>query len=235
MKNKWKTIGILGGMGPEASQDIYLKIIQYVQKKYHPKTEADYPPIIIYSLPLNGLNDEGIEDGERIPTQLISGIHALEKAGADFIIIPCNTVHKFYDELVKSSKVPLINVLKVTLDCVAQKNFKKLGLISTQTTVEDKLYHKHCDKMGITLLTLSPYNQIKINSIIGNISRGIKNSNDQKILNSIISDLSDQGAEGVIFGCTEIGLIFSNQVRKTNIFDSSQVLAEYAVDMAFVE
>ena len=165
MKNKWKTIGILGGMGPEASQDIYLKIIQYVQKKYHPKTEADYPPIIIYSLPLNGLNDEGIEDGERIPTQLISGIHALEKAGADFIIIPCNTVHKFYDELVKSSKVPLINVLKVTLDCVAQKNFKKLGLISTQTTVEDKLYHKHCDKMGITLLTLSPYNQIKINSI----------------------------------------------------------------------
>ncbi len=114
MTNKHKTIGVLGGMGPEASANLYSKIIKYAQYKYNAVQDFDYPPIIIYSLPLFGFDETGIVDEKLVKQQLIDGVKKLESAGCDLIIIGCNTVHIFYDEMQAAIKIPILNIVEGT-------------------------------------------------------------------------------------------------------------------------
>ena len=113
MIDRNKTIGVLGGMGPEASSTLYRKIIKYSQNEYNAIQDCDYPPIIINSLTLFGFDETGITDHELVKSQLIEGVQQLEKAGSDLIIIGCNTVHCYFDDMQNAVNVPIFNIIEV--------------------------------------------------------------------------------------------------------------------------
>jgi aspartate racemase len=129
MMPKNKTIGVLGGMGPEASSNLYGKIIKYSQQEYGAVQDFDYPPIIIYSLPLLGFDETGIVDENLVKQQLIAGVKKLESAGSDLIIIGCNTVHFYYEEMQAAVKVPIFNIIEETKKKVLAYSYKKSWLI----------------------------------------------------------------------------------------------------------
>ena len=136
----FKKIGILGGMGPEASANFYYKIIHYCQKNYHAVQDTDFPPLIIYSLPLFGFDESGIVDKKLVLQQLIHGVDILKNAGCDFVVIPCNTVHLFINDLRKNSSIPIL--------CIMEETVKKMYLFSFM-----KLYRPQVDLFDVLIET----------------------------------------------------------------------------------
>ena len=124
MKSKNKTIGVLGGMGPGASANLYMEIIKYSQHKYNAIQDTDYPPIIIYSLPLDGFDETGITNIKLVEDQLVVGVKKLEAAGCDLIIIGCNTVHILYEKMQAAVKIPILNIVEETKNKVIEFGYK---------------------------------------------------------------------------------------------------------------
>ena len=141
-----KTIGVLGGMGPEASSNLYSKIIKYAQHEYGAVQDFDYPPIIIYSLPLFGFDETGIVDETLVKKQLIEGVKKLESAGSDLIIIACNTVHSYFKEMQSAINVPIFNIIEETKKRVVEFGYKKVGLFASESTNKLELYRQQLRK-----------------------------------------------------------------------------------------
>src|SRR3989338_9227039 len=122
-----KTLGILGGVGPQTTSKVYLSIIKLIREK----GEEKYPPIVIYNLPFpfvieNEAIIQGINSEKMIP-YLIDGAKILEKSRIDFGILPCNTLHKFIGEIRKAVKFPFISILEETVLVLKTKGVKKIG------------------------------------------------------------------------------------------------------------
>lgn len=232
MKKVKKTIGILGGMGPAASANLYYKIISVAQDKYGAEQDLDFPPIIIYSLPLVGFNETGFTDPELVKNQLIGAVKKLEKAGSDFIIVTCNTVHYFYDQMQESVNIPIISIIDETIKVAKKDNFKKVGIISSESTQKLQIYQDKCAKFGIEALSVTLDQQRIINQVILNIMAGVHGKKDTRVLNSIIENMRKQGAEVVILGCTEIPLAIHQGDTEVPILDSTHIIAEAALNCA---
>lgn len=228
----FKKIGILGGMGPEASANFYYKIIQYCQKKYHAVQDIDFPPIIIYSLPLYGFDESGIVDKKLVLKQLFHGIETLEQAGGDFIVIPCNTVHCFIDELRMKSSIPIISIMEETIKKIIKDNHNIVGLLGSETTLKLQLYQELLDKNNISFVSPSEEDNSFITKLILEIMSG-KVAKKAKIdVLSIIKKMELQSANAVILGCTEIPLVITQKDVNITVYDTLQILAESAVDYA---
>jgi len=214
-------------MGPEATADLYLRIIRIFQKEYGAVLDSDFPEIIILNLPIPDIVDNLVEE-TTIKTMLIEGVKKLQKAGSDFIAIPCNTVMDYLPEMQKAVKIPILNIIQETIDEIKSKNLKKIGLLATETTIRKKLYQKVLNPVKIEVLNQK--NQKKTTKIIMNILSGDKNKIDKTLLNTYIDELINKGAEKVILGCTELPLLINNN-KKT--IDTLDILARAVVNMYF--
>ena len=115
MANKFKTIGILGGMGPLAGATMFTELLKQAQKDYGAEQDNDYPRVILYSNPLESFDEKGQGDDAEISAELTKGIKVLEHAGAELIVVACNTVHKFYTEKVLKNKNKFYNIYRIKL------------------------------------------------------------------------------------------------------------------------
>ena len=232
MKNKNKTIGILGGMGPSASADLYLRIIKYSQQKYNAVQDSDYPPVIIMSLAMSGFDETGIVDEDLVKDQLVDGVKKLEGAGADFIMIACNTVHIFYEQMQSAVKIPILNVVEEAKKKVLESGFVKVGLFSSQSTNKLCLYQNSFEKSGIKVIPADENQQKLLNNVIENVMGGKHGAEDTKILKEIAFNHLKQGAEAIVLGCTEIPLAINQLQTDIKLFDTTQIIAEAAVDFS---
>jgi aspartate racemase len=230
METKNKTIGILGGMGPSASADLYYKIIKYSQKKYNAVQDYEYPPIFMVSLALDGFDETGITDKNLVENQLIDGVKRLEAAGADSIVIACNTVHIFYDQMQAAVKIPILNIVEETKKKVSEAGSKKIGLFSSESTNKLGLYQNIFDKSGIEVISADDEQQKILNNVIENVMGGKQGKDDVKALKEIGNDFQKKGAEAIIMGCTEIPLAINQSQIDIKLFNTTQILAESAVD-----
>jgi aspartate racemase len=230
--DKKKVIGILGGMGPEATADLYMRIVRICQEKYKAKYDSDYPQMIINSIPLPDVVEAEKTDG--IYPYLASGVKTLENAGADFIVIACNTVQFLVPRLRKEVSIPIIGIPEETLKVAKSFGFKKLGLLATKNTIRMKIFDEEARKLKISILTPTSEQQNRITEIIMNILSGNKSEEDKLALEKIIDDLISKGAEAIILGCTELPLIINqNNYRKVPLLDTTEILAQVAVKEAF--
>lgn len=229
MNKKQKTIGILGGMGPMASANLYYKIIAAAQDKYQAEQDLDFPPMIIYSMPLFGFNETGFVDPDLVKNQLIEGVKKLEKAGSDFIIIACNTVHYFYDQMQKSINIPILSVIDETVNFAKKEGFKKVGILSSESTWKLQIYQNKLAKSGIEALSVLEKQQKILNEAILNIMAGVHGKKDTRAINMIIESFIKQGAESVILGCTEIPMAIHQDDTEIPLLDSIQIIAEAAL------
>lgn len=224
-----KIIGILGGMGPESTAMFYQSIIQQCQKQYRAQYDEDYPEIFIYNLPIPNVV-EGIKKPSKILPFLVKGIRKLESIGVDFITIPCNTVQYFYDNLKKGISVPLLNIVEETAKKIKSNNYKKVGLLATITTIENKIYEGILTKFGIE--TIVPEEQNKVTKIILNILSGKKLESDKSELKKIIEKMEQNGAKAIVLGCTDIPALLTQKDANIKLFNSIEVLAEATVRCA---
>lgn len=226
---KKKIIGILGGMGPASTAIFYQNIIRQCQKQYGAQYDEDYPEIFIYNLPIPDVV-KGIKNPSKILPILIKGIKKLEAIGVDFITIPCNTVQYFYEDLKRNVSIPVLNIVEEVAKKVKLNNYKKVGLLATITTIENKIYDKILNKSGIEIIL--PERQEQITSIILNILAGKKLESDKAKLKTIIEKMKKSGAETIILGCTDISILLNQKDVDIELFDSNEILAEVTVKYA---
>mgnify|MGYP001212360708 CR=1 FL=1 len=234
MNNKYGVIGILGGMGPEATSNMYREIISstYVTK------DQEHIPVIIYSNPQIPDRTKGILYGGESPLpELLATAKKLEYSGADFIIIPCNTSHFFIKEVRASVNIPVISMIEETLAFVKNKypDVKKVGLLATSGTVKTKIYHRAFNQEGIEVI--APENSEQETLVMGAIydSEGIKagyKKTSRKLLLKAALLLKERGAELIMMGCTEIPLALKQKYVDCVLIDPTPILAEKAVTLA---
>ncbi len=231
MNKKNKIIGVLGGMGPEAYSTLYTKIIKYSQHEYQAVQDTDYPPIIINSLTLYGFDETGIVDHELVKSQLIKGVKQLEKAGCDLIIIGCNTVHYFYDEMQAAVKVPIFNIIEETRKRVQNFGYKKVGLFASESTCNLGLYQNKFKELGIEVITPNIKHQKILNLVIKHVMGGKREETEDIIfLKNIARDYISKGAEAIVMGCTEIPLAINQSHTDIKLFDTIEIIVQSAVD-----
>lgn len=221
-------------MGPSASADLYLRIIKYSQQKYNAVQDSDYPPIIIVSLAMSGFDETGIVDEDLVKNQLADGVKKLEAAGADFIIIACNTVHVFYEQMQSAIKIPILNIIEETKKKVSEAGFKKVGLFSSESTNKLGLYQNNFKQSGIEIISADDNQQKILDNVIENVMGGKQGAEDVKNLKKIAKDYAKKGAEAVVMGCTEIPLAINQLQINIQLFDTTQIIAESAVNFSLM-
>lgn len=184
------------------------------------------------SLAMSGFDETGIVNEELVKNQLIEGVKKLEGAGADFIIIACNTVHVFYTEMQSAVKIPILNIVEETKKRVLEAGFKKVGLFSSESTNKLGLYQNNFKQSGIDVISANDEQQNLLNNIIENVMGGKQDIKDVEILENISAEYSVHGAEAVVVGCTEIPLAINQSQTDVKLFDTTQIIAELAVDFS---
>ncbi len=222
----YKKIGILGGMGPEATAELYLRIVRIFQKKYGAKYDCDFPEMIICNLPLLDVVEGGNKDVE-VENMLVYGVRKLEAAGADFIAIPCNTVTYYLPTLRRAVAIPILSILEETASAVKEENLSCVGLLATRMTLETGIYEEVLGE--VELVKPTPQQVSQITKVIMNILSGKKKRNDYQALVQIVQELQQRRAQKVILGCTELPLLIG-QIPET--IDTIEVLAKAVVKRA---
>jgi aspartate racemase len=221
MKTKHKTIGILGGMGPEGTAELYLRIIRLFQKKFGAVLDSDFPEIVIFNVPIPDVVEDP-RNMQRIKAMLIENSKKLEEAGADFIVIPCNTVTKFIELIRQNVSIPVVGIVEETISELIKNGINKIGLIATEMTIENKYFKD--DFVKFILPTIEETSIIT--KVILNILSGKKFEEDLKRIKKISSNLKKFGCEKIILGCTDLPLLISGE----DFIDTLDVIAKVTVD-----
>ena len=226
----FRKIGILGGMGPAASAKLYHDIIHCFQERYQAVQDTDYPPIVLYSMPLMGFDETGIIDPKLVLTQLIHGIKTLEQAGCDFIVMPCNTVHWYIGELRKRASVPIVSIIEETIGKIRQDGHCIVGILGSKTTLKFQLYQEllHKNNMRCSIPVESDWPVIT--RLILEIMGGSVSGDAKKRALSVIRKMEQQSVDAVVLGCTELPLAITQKDVQCKLYDTLQILAEAAVE-----
>ncbi len=226
-----KTIGILGGMGPEASLHMYDLII----KRTEIQTDQDHIHVIINSFPqVPPRTDAILKTGPSPITFLVVGVQSLKRAGADFIAIPCITAHYFILEVKQQVEFEFLSLLDESLYW-AQNNVSELktaGLIASTGTLISKLFHSTYAPAGIDIISPSVAEQDRVmNTIFGKqgIKAGFIAENNKEAIVKIAQALIQRGAEAIIAGCTEVPLVLKDEDIPIPLIEPMRITADACI------
>ncbi|MFF2089420.1 aspartate/glutamate racemase family protein [Paenibacillus sp. NPDC058174] len=227
-----KTIGLIGGMSWESSLLYYQIINQRVKEKlggHHSAKSLMYSVDFdeIKTLQHQGKWDEATE-------MMIDSARRLQSGGADFIIICTNTMHKMAKEVQESIKIPLLHIADPTANAIAKDGIRKVALLGTAFTMEQDFYKgRLVEKFGLEVIVPDETDRMIIHDIIyKELCLGTINDESRQSYLKIINKLSQQGAEAIILGCTEITLLISQENCDIPLYDTTRLHAEAAVDFA---
>lgn len=230
-----KTIGLIGGMSWESSLEYYRIINQTVKERLGGFHSAKCVMYSVDFAEIENLQHKG--KWEEATGFMIDAAQRVEKAGADFILICTNTMHKMASEVESNIKIPLLHIADVTAKEIKNKGQKKIGLLGTKFTMEQEFYKGRLNKIhGIEVIIPNKEQRKVIHNILfkeliqGEISESSKNK-----FKDIIASLESRGAEGIILGCTEIPLLVKQKDYNIPLFDTTSIHARAAVEFALKE
>lgn len=227
-----KTIGLLGGMSWESTQWYYQALNRGIQNKLGGLHSAK---IILHSVDFAEIETLQKKGDWDIAGQLLALAAAgLEKAGADFLLICTNTMHLVAKQIQSQITIPLLHIADATAENLIQKNITKVALLGTAFTMEKDFYKGRIEQNhGIEVITPNQADRSIIHRVIyEELCLGKINADARKHYLRIIDQMSEQGAQGVILGCTEIGLLVKQQDTEVTLFDTTMIHANKAVEMA---
>jgi len=229
-----RIIGILGGMGPEATLNCFARIIENTDAN----SDQEHIHIIIANNPKVPDRTQAVLEGGSSPLPvLLQGCRSLEKAGADFIIIPCVTAHFYEKPLKEQAKLPVLSILDVVAENIVQHypHIKTIGLMGTSGTLQSGIFQKRLSADGLEIRVCPSEMQVRVMKAIYAI-KGIRSAQRQKKITAELAAAADylvkQGAQGIIAGCTEIPLALSQNDVAVRYFDSLLLLARAAIRQA---
>ena len=227
-----KTIGMIGGMSWESSLEYYRIMNQAVKEKLGGFHSAQ---CILYSVDFDDvekLQHQG--DWESLTRLMIEAAQRVKKAGADFLVICTNTMHKMADEVQRAIQIPLLHIADVTAGAVKANRQSRVGLLGTKFTMEQDFYKGRLKEMhGLDVLIPEDKERQVIHDILYNeLCLGEIKELSREKFQSIIQNLVKRGAQGVILGCTEIPLIVRQEDYEIPLYDTTALHAQAAVDFA---
>jgi len=232
IKMKKKTIGIIGGLGPEGTADLYMKIIKYYQNNFGAKYDSDFPRIIIYSAPIPDVV-ESLENEKITLSMLSEAAKTLEDDGCNFLVIACNTVQFLLEDIRKSVKIPIIGIAEVNAKYVKSHGCKKVGIIGTEVAVfRKKVYDKDFEKIGAELIKPIPEDQEEVTQEIMAQLAGRAAKKDKQKLIEAIGNLKKQGSEAILIACTDLPPVIKQQDVDIPLVDCTQVYADEAARLS---
>jgi len=222
-----KTIGLIGGMSWESTVTYYKIINETVKEKLGGLHSAK---CILYSVDFQEIEEcQANGNWEKSGEILGEAAYNLEKAGADFIVICTNTMHKVINQIKEKISIPILHIAEMTAEKILEKGLKNIALLGTKYTMEQDFYKSKLIEKGINVI-IPDKNDIEIiNEVIyDELCLGTINFNSKKKFLEIVDKLRSRGAEGIILGCTEIGLLIKNEDTDVPLFDTAIIHAEQA-------
>lgn len=222
-----KTIGLIGGMSWESTVTYYQIINQTIKKSLGGLHSAT---LLLYSVDFaaieacqaKGAWDESAEI-------LAAAARNLEQAGADFIVICTNTMHKIAPQIQKRIRIPIIHIADATADALIDAGIKTVALLGTKYTMTQDFYKEKLIARGICVVIPGQEDVELVNRVIyDELCLGIVSDSSRKQYQRIIEEMKKEGAEGVILGCTEIGLLIHQEDSSLPVFDTTQIHAQVA-------
>ncbi|HBG5277001.1 TPA: aspartate/glutamate racemase family protein [Clostridioides difficile] len=219
-----KTIGLIGGMSWESTITYYQVINTVIKERLGGLHSSK---CILYNVDFQEIEEcQSSGNWEKSAKILADAAIKLQEAGADFIVICTNTMHKVSDKIQESVHIPLLHIADVTATVLREKEIKKVALLGTKYTMEQDFYKNVIINNGIEVLIPNEEDRIIVNDTIFNeLCLGIISESSKKAFLSIIDKLGKQGAEAVILGCTEIGLLIKQNDTSIPLFDTTVIHA----------
>lgn len=226
MTNNEGILGVLGGMGPQATNTFYQRIIDRTQAE----SDQEHLRVLIWSDAKIPDRTAGILGGreEEVFQHLLADAKLLEKAGCTHLAIPCNTSHYFADRLQAQLHIPIIHMIRETVKAIQAAGKKTVGILATDGTVRTGIYQKELEAAGLTAVTPPEDLQKTVMSIIyDEIKRGETGSREK--FAEIDAFLRSAGCDCAILGCTELSVYRSLHSLPPYYIDAMEVLAEQAI------
>lgn len=225
-----KHIGILG-ITAEGASLCYQTIVSQSARMLG---ENIHPTITLHTTSFNDiLKAQKDSNWEKVSEICLASITVLKNTGADFVIIPANSVHYAYDLMKTNSPIPILSIVDAVLSECLEKKYKKVGVLGIGITMSGGLYTKPLEDNGIQAFVPSTEDQDILNEIIyKEIVLGIKNEQSTHKILRIVQGLKDQGVEAVILGCTELPLVITEGNSPLPVIDTTRLLAIKAVEEA---
>ncbi|MDI9480425.1 MAG: aspartate/glutamate racemase family protein [Syntrophomonadaceae bacterium] len=228
-----KTIGLIGGMSWESTVTYYQIINTVVKEQLGGFHSAQ---CLLYSVDFHEIEEcQSNGDWEKGAAILADAARRLERGGADFIAICTNTMHKVADSVQEAVSIPLLHIADATVQELQKNHIATAALLGTQYTMEQDFYKSKLHQAGLKVIVPEEDDRKTINYIIYNeLCSGIIKENSRQSVLRIISELAEEGAQGIILGCTEIGLLVHQKDTAVPLFDTALIHAQraalYALD-----
>ena len=227
-----KTIGMIGGMSWESSIEYYRIINEAVRSELGGLHSAKSIMYSVEFAEIEALQHQNRwDDAARI---MISAARSLERGGADFAIICTNTMHKLYDDVQQNINIPMLHIADATAEAVTGRGMKKIALLGTRFTMQENFYRgRLADNHGLEVIIPGEEDMDILHRIIyEELCAGIIQTDSKRRYVDIIGRLVKHGAEGIILGCTEIGLLVKQEDSPVALFDTTELHAKAAVKYA---
>lgn len=227
-----KTIGLIGGMSWESTREYYRVINETVKDRLGGHHSAK---LAVYSIDFAELSELPAHDDWAGVTRLLADAAGrVAAAGADFLLLGANTVHRVADDVERSSGIPLLHIADATADAVKKQGLRKVALLGTRFTMEQGFYRERLqERHGLEVITPEKEERDLIHRVIfDELSMGVFREESREAYRRIIIGLASRGARGVILGCTEIPLLITQADADIPLFDTTSLHAIAAVDRA---
>jgi len=226
-----KVVGILGGMGPEATMELFRRVVKLTPAK----KDQEHLRIIIDNNPKIPDRSRAMLEGGESPLPLAAETaRNLERAGASFIVIPCNTIHHYIDGIRESVRIPVLSMVELSVERLASTpEVKRVGIVATTGTIKSVLYRRALVAKGLEPIEPDDKTQEKVMEAIYRVkARGV-DEEAKAMLSEVVERLRGIGADALLIGCTELSLLHEELGREgLKVYDSLQILAEETVRYA---
>lgn len=222
-----KTIGLLGGMSWESTLPYYRIINQTIGRELGGLHSAK---ILLYSVDFHEIEIlQHAGDWETAGAILADAARRLERAGADFLVLCTNTMHKVAPAIEREVRIPLLHIADATTDVIEQAGIGTVGLLATRFTMEESFYRARLEERGLRVLIPDAVERGEIHRVIyDELCRGEILDSSRSAYERIMGRLVGEGAEGIILGCTEIGLLIGPESSSVPLFDTTEIHARAA-------
>jgi aspartate racemase len=227
------TIGILGGMGPEATNHMAAMITALTPAR----RDEDHIPVITFNNPFIPSRVDAILKGSTCPlAELVRTASMLEAAGADFLIMPCNTAHHYFDDITAEISIPMLNMVALAVSEIISRGYSRVGLLATTATLSTGLYHKRLQETGITVVETDSWEQSEVMTAIFG-ETGVKAGHKEEPaarLHAVGRRLIENGAQVILAGCTEVSVAFHGNAFNPGLqlIDPMLITAQAAITLA---
>jgi aspartate racemase len=227
-----RVVGVLGGMGPEATVDLLNRVIRATPAD----DDRDHIRLLIDNNPKVPSRIKAIVErsGESPVDCLISMAQGLQRMGADFLVMPCNTAHYYYRSIAEAVDIPMVNMIALVAEVAVRRvpGLEKVGLLASTAVLVTRLYHQQFEQFGVTVAFPEDPLQTAVLRLIRHVKAGAVEEADIATFGDAAASLAASGAQCLIIACTELSVVADRLRTDLPVLDAAQILAEHVVERA---